>query len=309
MLYAIVAVLAIILDQVVKYAVETKVVLDAIGNDVVRLIPGFVHVTNIHNYGAAFSFLQGARWFFVVLCILFAIVVVYVLVKDIIRTPVARWMAVIVLAGAIGNCIDRIVCGYVVDMFEFEFFRFPVFNIADIYITLGAIGLCLCLLLEKPKRAAAETAPAAAEPGAAPRASAARRTPRRHYKTEIPVFPARTPAAPPPVMDPNDPFAEWERRAAEPAPGAHVTYTQPEVPAPAVQPAQPAAPAVYPAPAAVPQPAVPQPAAPAAPAAPAPKPQPAAPKAEPAPAAPTAPAAPAADEFDLESILAEFRDL
>ena len=99
MLYATVAVLAIILDQIVKYVVESKVALDAIGTDVVRLIPGFIHVTNIHNEGAAFSFLQGARWFFVALCVIFAVVVIYVLVKDIISTPVARWMAVIVLAG------------------------------------------------------------------------------------------------------------------------------------------------------------------------------------------------------------------
>ena len=95
MLYAIVAVIAIILDQLVKYLVETHVVLDAIGSDVVRLIPGFVHITNIHNFGAAFSFLEGARWFFVILCIVFVVVVVYVLLKDIINTPLARWMAVI----------------------------------------------------------------------------------------------------------------------------------------------------------------------------------------------------------------------
>ena len=282
MLYAIVAVLAIILDQIVKYVVESKVALDAIGSDVVRLIPGFIHVTNIHNEGAAFSFLQGARWFFVALCVIFAVVVVYVLVKDIISTPVARWMAVIVLAGAVGNCIDRIVCGYVVDMFEFEFVRFPVFNVADIYITLGAIGLCICLLAERPRKAAADGSAQPGEPESAPAPAPEKRPRFRKKQYEIPV-----PAAPA-ALDPNDPFAEWERRANAPAPApaaeqpapsaAHVTYTQP---AAAAEPVAPPAPQPAPAP---------------APAAPAPAPAPAQP-------------APEADEFDLDSILAEFKDL
>ena len=174
MLYATVAVLAIILDQIVKYVVESKVALDAIGTDVVRLIPGFIHVTNIHNEGAAFSFLQGARWFFVALCVIFGCAFRHMHYEGELREKRKKkltkfrkrlkWyhilMAVIVLAGAIGNCIDRIVCGYVVDMFEFEFVRFPVFNIADIYITLGAIGLCICLLTERPRKAAAVRAAA-----------------------------------------------------------------------------------------------------------------------------------------------------
>ena len=288
MLYATVAVLAIILDQIVKYVVESKVALDAIGTDVVRLIPGFIHVTNIHNEGAAFSFLQGARWFFVALCVIFAVVVIYVLVKDIISTPVARWMAVIVLAGAIGNCIDRIVCGYVVDMFEFEFVRFPVFNIADIYITLGAIGLCICLLAERPRKAAADGTAQPGEPESAPAPAAEKRPRFRKKQYEIPV-----PAAPA-ALDPNDPFAEWERRANAPAPAAeqpapsaaHVTYTQP------VGAAEPVAP---PAPQPAPSPA---PAAPAS-----------APASAPAPAPAAEQPAPAADEFDLDSILAEFKDL
>ena len=295
MLYAIVAVIAIILDQVVKYLVESRVVLDAIGQDVVRLIPGFVHITNVHNFGAAFSFLSGARWFFIILCILFVLVVVYVLMKDIINTPIARWMAIFVLAGAVGNCIDRIVCGYVVDMFEFEFFRFPVFNVADIFITCGAIAFCLCVLLEKPQPAKT-AAPSAAAPAAEAEAEKPAKKPlvRKHHKVEIPVFPKHDPAPAAPTIDPNDPFAEWEKRAN--APKA----------APAEESAAPAGPIVYTQPAAAETPA----AAPVQPAAPA----------EPAPVAPAAPAAPAAqsaepkapavsDDFDLDSILAEFKDL
>ncbi len=151
MLYAIVAVIALILDQLLKYWTTISVVLDT-GQK--NLIPGLIHLANVHNYGAAFSFLQGARWFFVILCLVFVAVVIYVLLKGIINTPGARWCAVIVMAGAIGNCIDRIINGYVVDMLEFDFkifgMNFPVFNLADIYITLGVIAFCIFILVEKP---------------------------------------------------------------------------------------------------------------------------------------------------------------
>ncbi len=325
MLYAIVAVLALIVDQLVKYWTTVKIVVDT---GEAKLIPGFIHLANVHNTGAAFSFLEGARWFFVVLCILFVAVVVYVLAKNIIRQPLARWMAVLVMAGAIGNCIDRIVCGYVVDMFEFEFVRFPVFNVADIYITVGAVIFCICILLEKPAKKTAEASPAAktaapasAAPAAAKAAPAPAKKPllRKHKKVEVPDFPKRAPAPAAPAIDPNDPFAEWEKRAAAakaapaPQPAApqqpqqtqptRVVYSEPVMQRP-IQPQQ-----------------VQQPAAPAQPAHHAAAhhepPQHAAHHETPAaapvqqPAAPVQPAAPAADsaEFDLDSILAEFKDL
>lgn len=313
MLYAIVAVLALIVDQLVKYWTTVKIVVDT---GEAKLIPGFIHLANVHNTGAAFSFLEGARWFFVVLCIVFVAVVIYVLVKNIVRQPLARWMAVLVMAGAIGNCIDRIVCGYVVDMFEFEFMRFPVFNVADIYITVGAVIFCICILLEKPAKKTAEAAPAktAAPAAAAKSAPAPAKKPllRKHKKVEIPNFPKRAPVPAAPAIDPNDPFAEWEKRAAEkptPAPApqqpqpTRVVYSQPVMQQPAapqqpVAPQQPAAPAHH----AAAQHTAPQHAAHhEAPAAPAPQ----------QPAAPAQPAVPAADsaEFDLDSILAEFKDL
>jgi len=329
MMYAIVAVIALILDQAVKYWTTVNIAVDS-GS--AKLIPGVIHLANVHNTGAAFSFLEGARWLFVVLCILFVAIVVYVLVKDIIRQPLARWMAVLVSAGAIGNCIDRIVCGYVVDMFEFDFKifnrAFPVFNVADIFITLGAIIFCVCILLEKTEpgaqpRKSAKAPRAAAKSAAADTDNApAARKPlvRQRTKLQIPEFPKRAQAEAP-AMDPNDPFAEWERRAAETAsapaaPANNVVYTQPAAPAaPAAtaytQPTAPAAPAAPAhtqpaAPAAPAAPAYTQPTAPAAPAAPAHT-QPAAPAAPAAPAH-TQPAAPAAS-YNLDDILAEFRDL
>ena len=299
MLYAIVAVLALILDQALKYWTTVNLV-EITGK--AELIPGLIHLTNIHNTGAAFSFFQGGRWFFVVLCILFVLAVVYALVKELITHPVCRWAAVIVMAGAIGNCIDRIVCGYVVDMLEFDFLffkrPFPVFNIADIYITLGVIVFCIALLLEKPAGKKAATAAGAEKKtgtaGETPDTAKAPKKPpfRRRQKIVIPTFEKH--ALPEvPAMDPNDPFAEWEKRAASPAAPAqqpqHTVYTQPEATTP-------------------PTPAAEKPAAPVQPAAPV---RPATPVQPVTPVQPKAPKAekPAADEFDLDSILAEFKDL
>ena len=317
MLYAIVAVIALIIDQAVKYWTTVNIVVDT---GEAKLIPGFIHLANVHNTGAAFSFLEGARWFFVILCIIFCLVVVYVLVKNIITHPVARWAAVFVMAGAIGNCIDRIVCGYVVDMFEFDFLifgrPFPVFNVADIFITVGVIVFCVAVLLDKPK-AAKRNVPLA-EAVAAEAAEQQKRQPQQHQqprkpvfsrrqRTPIPDFPKREHVKPDTSVDPDDPFAEWEKKSAtvytQPdkshSPEAVEAVDHPAEKAPAAQPA-PAAPAGFEA--------APAPQAPAAPAA-----QPAA---APAPAAPTvtypAPAAKEqteADAYNLDDILAEFRDL
>ena len=313
MIYAIVAVIALIIDQAVKYWTTVNIVVDT---GEAKLIPGFIHLANVHNTGAAFSFLEGARWFFVILCILFCLLVVYVLVKNIITHPLARWMAVIVMAGAIGNCIDRIVCGFVVDMFEFDFLifgrQFPVFNVADIYITLGAIIFCICILREKPK-AAKKNVPLAeakaAQETQPTRQPAPARAPRpRRQRTPIPDFPKREHVRPDTAVDPTDPFAEWEKQPAPAAEDGVKVYTQPaaakknyskdavefvnllqetpkqqEAPVAAKPAAAPKAPAVQEAPAPAPK----------APEVPAKKP---APKAE-------------TESFSLDDILAEFRDL
>lgn len=273
MLYAIVAVAALILDQAVKYWTSANIVLNT---GVRELIPGFIHLANVHNTGAAFSFLEGARWFFVVLCVVFTAAVIVLLVKRIIKTEFERWTAVLVLAGAIGNCIDRVVCGYVVDMFEFEFkifgMSFPVFNVADILITVGGILFCIAVILS-PSDGKREKKPAGPVP--MPREAPQRAETPRRVSAKRPA-PARMPE---PEPDPDDPFAEWEKQqrrehgkpaaAAKPAPKASPEAAPKSAPSPA--PVQPAKPETAPAPKEAP--------------------------------------APAADEYDLDSILNEFKDL
>ena len=137
MWYAIVAILILIADQGLKYWVTLNIPLDT-GH--VTLIPGVLELTNIHNNGAAFSILQHApHWIFVIFTLVFAAIAVFCLRRNVVHGKVGRWSVVLVLAGAVGNCIDRILSGYVVDMFDLTLFSYPVFNFADCCVVVGAI--------------------------------------------------------------------------------------------------------------------------------------------------------------------------
>ena len=147
-LYFLTAAAIVGLDQLVKHLVVQKIAL----NGVVKVIPGLIHLTHVHNTGAAFSMLSGQRWPLLVLTGVCILVVVLVLLKA--KLPkTANWALAMVLGGAVGNLIDRVAQGYVVDMFEVEFMRFAVFNVADIFVVCGGILLCLWLLLtwKKPE--------------------------------------------------------------------------------------------------------------------------------------------------------------
>ena len=145
MLYAIVVVLVLIADQLVKYWVTANITLNS-GS--VELIPGILKLVNIHNDGAAFSLFPGYRWIFVGLAAAVTIAVILALIFHWIKSGFGRWMAVLTMAGALGNAIDRAIYGYVVDMFVIEPVKFiQVFNVADIFITVGGILFCLYLII------------------------------------------------------------------------------------------------------------------------------------------------------------------
>ncbi|HHU21948.1 MAG TPA: signal peptidase II [Clostridiales bacterium] len=146
MLYAIVTVLILIFDQGLKYWTTLNI---PYGDGVRNLIPGFIRLAHIQNYGAAFGILQNTRWLLVAVTVLFAIAVIVLVSTKTIKGAFGRWMAIMVLAGALGNGIDRVLHGYVVDMLEFEFINFEVFNVADIFITVGGILFCLYVIFRK----------------------------------------------------------------------------------------------------------------------------------------------------------------
>ena len=149
MLYSIVGILVIILDQAVKFWVSDTL----FGADVVAFIPGVLSLVNVHNDGAAFSFLSGsgARIYFIVATGVFTLLVIIALATNFIRGQFSRWCLVLVAAGGLGNMIDRIIYGYVQDMFKVELFNFAIFNVADIFITVFAILFALSMIFERPE--------------------------------------------------------------------------------------------------------------------------------------------------------------
>ena len=146
MLYAIFGVLVIILDQWVKYWAAGNLVY---GGEAKPLIPGIINLLNVHNDGAAFSFLSGANAgkIFVILALVFTVLVIIGLATNFISGRLARWCAVFVAAGGIGNAIDRALYSYVQDMFQFAFApSFPVFNVADIFIVVFCFLFIICII-------------------------------------------------------------------------------------------------------------------------------------------------------------------
>ena len=148
MLYAIIAAIILIGDQWLKYWVTVNITLDT-GS--AALIPGVIKLVNIHNSGAAFGFLGDAgyaRWLFLGVAALFIIVIIVVLAKHMFKSRFANWCAVLALAGAVGNCIDRALYGYVVDMFKVEFMNFAVFNVADVFLVVACVAFIIYLIVD-----------------------------------------------------------------------------------------------------------------------------------------------------------------
>jgi signal peptidase II len=117
------------------------------------LLPG-IRLTYTENTGAAFSMLDGgaARWFLVAVSSLAVIFIILAVCKRWIPGLFGIISISCVLGGAAGNLIDRASRGYVVDMFEFTFVNFAIFNVADVFITVGGICFCLRLILEMRKK-------------------------------------------------------------------------------------------------------------------------------------------------------------
>lgn len=144
MLFVFLAALIVLADQFFKGWIVANITL---GGEL-AFIPGLLQLTHVHNYAAAFSMFGGMR---IPIIIITCIVCIAIIVALIIRKPRSVWQRValmLVLGGAVGNLIDRIALGYVVDMFQTLFMNFPVFNIADCVIVVGGILFCICILLE-----------------------------------------------------------------------------------------------------------------------------------------------------------------
>ena len=129
-------------DQITKYLVVQNISL--FGH--APLLPGILGLTYVRNQGAAFSSFQEMQWLFALIFAVFTLAVVYEYFKKPMPfTRLERWCIAAIYGGGLGNMIDRVRLGYVVDMLETEFMEFPVFNVADCFISCGCILLMLHL--------------------------------------------------------------------------------------------------------------------------------------------------------------------
>ena len=135
----------IVLDQLVKAYVVQNIAL----GEIKSWIPNLVSLTYLQNRGAAFSMLQDQQWFFAVITLVIMAGAIWYLHKHIEDSVWTVFGLVLIIAGGLGNFIDRIRLGYVVDMFKFEFIDFPIFNVADICLTVGVVVLLIAMLKEE----------------------------------------------------------------------------------------------------------------------------------------------------------------
>ena len=147
MLEFIIIVIIIFIDQISKYL--TTSYLKPIGS--ITILKNVFNLTYVENRGAAFGMLQNQRWLFIVLTIIIAIAVACYLILNRNESLILRISLSMILGGAIGNLIDRIRLGYVVDMLYFSLIDFPVFNVADSFIVIGTIllGYYILFMAEK----------------------------------------------------------------------------------------------------------------------------------------------------------------
>ena len=146
--YALFAAGIVAVDQWVKYLVVQNIAL--FGH--VDAIPGLFHLTYVQNTGAAFSSFEGMRWLFVALFAALTVAVVWEYFKKPMPfTKLDRWCLAAVYGGGLGNVIDRIRLGYVVDMIDVDFMEFAVFNVADCFIVCGSILLMISMIFFNKK--------------------------------------------------------------------------------------------------------------------------------------------------------------
>lgn len=143
--FPLAAVVLIALDQLSKLCIVNHIPL----NTIHKFLPGIFSLTYLRNYGAAFSILQNQQWFFTV--ITFAVVgaACYYFIKNLQGSFWLLFGLLLIISGGLGNFIDRVRLGYVVDMVHLDFMNFAIFNVADSYLTVGVIILFITLWKEE----------------------------------------------------------------------------------------------------------------------------------------------------------------
>ncbi len=147
MLYYMIALIVFVVDQATKWIVVRNMEL----GQTIPLIEGVFHFTSHRNRGAAFGILQDQRWFFIVITLLVVGGIIYYLRKLGKDNPRVSLALSLILGGAAGNFLDRLLFGEVVDFLDFTLINFPIFNIADSAIVIG-VGLMIWDTILEMKR-------------------------------------------------------------------------------------------------------------------------------------------------------------
>ncbi|RLK63740.1 signal peptidase II [Atopobacter sp. AH10] len=147
-MYIILVITALLLDQAMKFWTVSHLKL----GESQHFLPGIVSLHHIRNFGAAWGVFSHSRIFLLLITLLASCFIIHLMRQEIHRSKALATGYALVLSGALGNGLDRFRLGYVVDMFDFDFINFPIFNLADCFISLGVVILLLAYLyLDKQK--------------------------------------------------------------------------------------------------------------------------------------------------------------
>ncbi|MFT8669193.1 MAG: signal peptidase II [Liquorilactobacillus hordei] len=143
-LYIFLIFAVILLDQIVKLLVVNSIPLDSS----VQLIPSVLSVAHIRNYGAAWNIFTGQKWFLFLITVVALSVLVYLFLK-LWKNWIYALGISLMIGGTLGNFIDRIRVGYVVDMLQLDFINFPIFNVADSALSVGVLIIIIAMLRDE----------------------------------------------------------------------------------------------------------------------------------------------------------------
>ena len=145
LLFLIITFLIIVFDQITKLLITNKLSL----GESIKAIPKLFNFTYVENRGAAFGLLQGARVFFIIITVVILFLVILYFIKKKPQNPLEKTALAFIAGGAVGNFIDRVYLGYVRDFIETAFMNFPVFNVADCFVCIGAALYIIFVLCEE----------------------------------------------------------------------------------------------------------------------------------------------------------------
>ena len=143
-LYTLIIIVGIVLDQLTKFLTVTLLEL----YETFPIIEGVIHFTRVHNTGAAFGSMKDARWIFMIVSAVAITTMLAYLYFGHATSRLYEISLAMVISGGIGNMIDRVALGYVIDFIDFRLINFAVFNGADSFVCVGAGLLILALILE-----------------------------------------------------------------------------------------------------------------------------------------------------------------